>query len=1176
MLSLLGAALPKNVVGAGRGNEAGHWEPAPLVTLHNRMLTEARSAWGDWRPFDPAAMAPGRRDHYKAEIKRLVEEEYGEAGVIVVKDPRICRFVWLYEEVLAELDAAPRFLLPFRNPLDVTASLAQRDGMTNAFAGLLWLRHVLDAEAATRTKPRALIGYDTLLEDWRAAAGHIGDSIDLEWPRALEEAAPEIDSHISRGWQHHAADLSQLVSDGETARWIKQTYAVLLDIERQGETAHAYATLDRIKMEFDTVAGIFGDAVFPEIEAREGRLIEARDHFAGEARKVRGEIERMAVEKDAEIRRLGDEDNAKALRIESLAQELATMQGELAVRESEIKSLGDREATLKQQIKSLNAKRANGERRIKAARRAREKAETELAALNAELKVMGGKLAALKAQNEAFRSSRAWRYGSAIWRIVSLPRTISLHAGRKIRLQPLHDVEPAETGGRITAWAITGRDPQFEVMLPRAAPLFPGHYRLILEIPPTSRETFVPQLYVDSGDGYNEAEVVRLRCRPKGRARLSATFSLNSGAQKLRLDPTDQPGTIEIGRLKLRKLGRLEYYGGLFARQVMRGRGQSGSLLRALARGLGIARRSGLKGLAAALRTAEATGGLGAPDYRTWIERHDALTADDLDRLRRKVEALAHKPLISVLMPVYNTPARLLQEAIDSVRAQVYENWELCIADDCSTRKHVRRILEENARSDQRIKVVWRKANGHIAHASNSAFELASGEWVAMMDHDDVLRPNALAEVALELNRHPQAEIVYSDEDKLDAKGNRYDPYFKPDFSRELFRSQNYLNHLTVHRAANIRAVGGWRPGFEGSQDYDLNLRVFERIKAENIRHIPKVLYHWRAVQGSTALTGSEKEYAYEAGRRALQEHVERMGLPAEVDAAPDTPFYRMRFSIKGRPPLVSLIIPVRDKAELLRNCITSIREKTTYPNYEIVVVDNGSVEPETLEYFEALKASKEARVIVYDKPFNFSAINNFAVKKAKGSIVGLINNDIEVISPDWLTEMVSWAVQPEVGCVGAKLYYSNDTVQHAGIILGVGGVAGHSHKYFPRDAQGSFSRLKLAQNLSAVTAACVIVRKRVYEEVGGMDEENLKIAFNDVDFCLKMRAAGYVHVWTPYAELYHHESLSRGTEDSPDKVKRFQSEVFHMQKKWALTPDPYYSVNLTLDREDFSLKASL
>ncbi|HVY19443.1 MAG TPA: glycosyltransferase [Bauldia sp.] len=561
--------------------------------------------------------------------------------------------------------------------------------------------------------------------------------------------------------------------------------------------------------------------------------------------------------------------------------------------------------------------------------------------------------------------------------------------------------------------------------------------------------------------------------------------------------------------------------------------------------------------------------------YARWIETTDYQAGRDRKRLIKAIKALPSKPLISVVMPVYNPPAEFLEAAIASVLMQVYANWELCIADDHSTEPHVREILSRYAARDQRIKVAYQAENGNISRATNTAFALASGPWIALLDHDDILGEHALAEVALEIARHPDAEIIYSDEDKLSVGGERYEPYFKPDFSRELFRSYNYLNHLSVHRAENIRAVGGWRAGFEGSQDYDLNLRIFERIDAARIRHIPKILYHWRAVPGSTAQSPDAKSFAYDAGLRALEEHVERTRLPAVVEAGPERLGYRMRLQVPEPHPLVSLIVATRDRLALLRRCIESIREKTTYGPYEIIVIDNGSVETATLAYFREIERFENVRIIPYDQPFNFSAINNFAAKQARGEVLGLINNDIEVISPDWLSEMVSWACLPDVGCVGAKLYYPNETIQHAGVILGPGGVAGHSHKYFPRAHRGYFARLQLVQNLTAVTAACLVVRKDVYEEVGGLNETELKVAFNDVDFCLKVREAGYLNVWTPFAELYHLESATRGDDNSAEHQGRFASEIDYMRRKWraAIVSDPYYSPHLTRDREDFSLR---
>ncbi|CAE6518407.1 Glycosyltransferase, GT2 family [Nitrosomonas nitrosa] len=562
--------------------------------------------------------------------------------------------------------------------------------------------------------------------------------------------------------------------------------------------------------------------------------------------------------------------------------------------------------------------------------------------------------------------------------------------------------------------------------------------------------------------------------------------------------------------------------------------------------------------------------------YAEWIAKHEKPEYSDMFKILMTQQLFKHQPTISVIMPVYNSIELFLRQAIESVLAQSYTNWELCIADDASTQPHVRVILNEYVQRDPRIKVIYRAENGHISAASNSALALATGEYVALMDHDDELAQHALHFVVQAINQNPSAQIIYSDEDKIDTEGNRTEPHFKSDWNPDLFFSQNYVSHLGVYRHALLKCIGGFRIGFEGSQDQDLVLRCLPHVNSAEILHIPKVLYHWRIVEGSTAFNSAEKNYTTDAGINALQDFFNRQGredVKVEIGYMPNT--YRVRYPIPRPEPLVSLLIPTRDKLELLEPCIRSILDKTIYQNYEIIILDNESAESATLDFFKCIQ-TKDTRVKVlsYRQPFNYSAINNYGVQQAKGELIGLINNDIEVISPEWLTEMVSHALRPEIGCVGAKLYYDDETIQHAGVIVGLGGVAGHSHKYFPREASGYFHRLKIIQNLSAVTAACLVVRKAIFEQVGGLEETNLRVAFNDVDFCLKVREAGYRNLWTPYAELYHFESKSRGVEDTPEKVARFNKEMEYIKTRWgeALRHDPYYSKNLTLAREDFSI----
>jgi len=559
--------------------------------------------------------------------------------------------------------------------------------------------------------------------------------------------------------------------------------------------------------------------------------------------------------------------------------------------------------------------------------------------------------------------------------------------------------------------------------------------------------------------------------------------------------------------------------------------------------------------------------------YTQWIDKFD--TINDVDRLCMHEEAgtWRSKPLLSIVMPVYNPPIEMLREAIESIKHQTYTNWELCIADDASTDHRVRRFLEHSVKSDHRIKVVYREVNGHISQATNSALDIATGEFIVLMDNDDMISEHALFWVAKTINVHPNVAIIYSDEDKIDEFGNRSAPYFKSDWNPYLFRSHNMISHLGVYRKELVDKVGRFRIGMEGSQDYDLALRCTEQVDATQIIHIPRVLYHWRMHAGSTAMSSSEKPYAQTAGQRALDEHLRRSGITGHTELL-DFGMYRIHYDLPENEPLVSLIIPTRNAHHLVRQCIESIHHKSTYKNYEIILIDNGSDDKDSLAYFETLSKIEGIRVVRDDGEFNYSALNNKAVKLANGEYIGLINNDIEVISPEWLNEMISLAAQPNAGAIGARLWYPDDRLQHGGVIMGPLGLAGHAHKMLARGHHGYFGRASLIQGLSAVTAACLIVKKSIFEEVGGLNETQLKIAFNDIDLCLKIMEAGYQNIWTPNADLYHHESATRGYEDTPEKIKRFESEVSYMVNRWSkvIKHDPFYNPNLTLSSEDFSL----
>ncbi|MEO5720576.1 MAG: glycosyltransferase family 2 protein [Chthoniobacterales bacterium] len=561
-------------------------------------------------------------------------------------------------------------------------------------------------------------------------------------------------------------------------------------------------------------------------------------------------------------------------------------------------------------------------------------------------------------------------------------------------------------------------------------------------------------------------------------------------------------------------------------------------------------------------------------NYKEWIRRHDTLSATDRRQIRQHLARFPRRPLISVVMPVYRTEAEQLRAALDSVRAQLYPHWELCIADDASPDEHVRQILTEAA-SDPRIRLHFRAANGGIAATSNDALALTKGDYVALVDHDDILAPGALYFIANEINQHPKAQLIYSDEDKLDALEQRTNPHFKSDWNHALFLAQNFVSHLSVVSADLIKRLR-FRAGFEGSQDYDLILRAVEELAPAQIRHIPRVLYHWRMTADSAALNIQAKPKARLAAIKAVQEHLDRRGVAARVERTELEDYQRIRYQLPSVPPKVSLIIHTRDLLERLQPCVASLLARTTYPNFEILLIDNGTRDPAALAYLERVQLDPRVRLFRRDEEFNYGQLNNFAVGESDAEFVALLNNDLTVETPDWLEEMVGQALQPGVGAVGARLLFPDGRIQHGGVILGAGGggLADHAHKSLPRDNHGYFSRALLAQELSAVTAACMLVRRSIYLEVGGFDAEHLKVAFNDVDFCLRLRERGYRIIYTPYAEFLHWESASRGLEDTREKGERFWAEVNYVKARWpaALAADPFYNPNLALNENLFTL----
>jgi glycosyltransferase involved in cell wall biosynthesis len=783
---------------------------------------------------------------------------------------------------------------------------------------------------------------------------------------------------------------------------------------------------------------------------------------------------------------------------------------------------------------------------------------------NATVRSMSGSLMTLFEANEVAKGRHVVeRQRRAISR--KRPRPL-VGDKNSLLLEPIRGLAPLDESGR--HWRALDGDPQFAF---EQLTSYAGHWIELTIGLVTNERSGNAVIYLDQGDGLSERTTVAIPRASRGAPSVAMIFLVPPGLRNARFDPCSVPTDLALNSLQIRAISKWQAIWGMA--RLMRRTGslkrfqsvylpQWRSMRSPVARGL--MKRAFVEAYGETLQ-------MRGPNYGGWIEMFEP-GANSYPMLESKRERWGRQPLISVLVPTYNTPARFLREAIESVLNQNYRNWELCIADDGSTARHVRKMLKQYQARDRRIKVVFRGSNGHISAASNSALELVSGEFIALLDHDDRLHPLALHYVAETIVANPAVKMIYSDEDKLDPSGRRHSPYFKSDFNRELFLAQNMVTHLGCYATETVRGIGGFRIGLEGSQDWDLALRVCEVIDPSQIVHIPRVLYHWRELPGSTAASLAEKPYAHTAGRRAVEDHLKRQNIEATVHPVPGLPMWnKVRYAIPGSPPKVTIVIPTRDKVEVLKTCVDSVLQ-STYPNFDVIIVDNGSTESASIDYFESLPRDR-ITVLRDDSPFNYSSINNRAVEQASGDLICLLNNDIEVINRDWLEEMVAIASQDSIGIVGARLWYPDFRLQHAGVILGIGGVAGHGHRLAPKGDPGYFGRAALPQQLSAVTGACLLIKRALWDALGGLDE-TLGVAFNDIDLCLRAGVAGYRTVWTPFAELIHYESISRGAEDTPEKIARFTSETALMRSRWGhkLEEDPFYSPNLTLIAEDYSI----
>ena len=1237
-INLLGADIGTCLLPAVHGDNArGYWEQQDIVRLNDECLQHFGGSWNDPRPLPWEWLQDDWLRDWKNRASNVLREQFEGQDLIVIKDPRLARLLPLWLDTLKQSNFDPKVLITLRHPSEVAASLRHRseNQLDVTAAHQLWLRYLVELATCSRDVPRAWVRYDHLLANWRTELAALDQVLGIKWPVSIKHAAAEIDAFLDRDLQHQRAgqevidlenpavaatcrayrEILECLDSGENPdrviNWAEQ--ALKHQIENAGkslqdngteptrpvgptESAAAGANIAmpsellrlRCRLYYRTKDGSYTPECSVPVEAElDGNQLIALfvlpenvslDLIRFDPAEIPGIYRLNSIKIDGQTVRLSEE---SILAVKE--RKLPRRQGELARI-----ACSDSDPWIEINLQTLPGLPA--EIRELAVHFQRESLSqlvgehidlmgTEVHAAQRELADQLNRLHAQSAQAvQLAQSAQSVAYMNYLAQsgVDTLPQrgkaldSISASNGHLRLIAEL----PGQKAG---IWGVHGDDPVFHLNLSTLhSPIKPGWYLLSVTLQAVTGELKNPRLYVDHGEGFRENDAISLALA-KNAIQHRLLIRFERPVHALRLDPSNRPDPCDFMYVSptLKRITRSEAMLRLAVPAVKRMRNSGASWPRVCGEIVSSMRRGPALALETLHANAQVTDGIFTGiSYIEWIAANDTLDNLQREAICSEISTNTQPVLISIILPVYNTPERWLRSCINSVLNQLYPHWELCIADDASTDPEVRSVLQDYAARDKRIKVTYRSENGHISAASNSALELATGEYVALLDHDDELAEHALYHVARSLQEHPEARLLYSDEDKIDENGTRFDPYFKPDWNEELILCQNMVSHLGVYSRSKILEVGGFREGYEGSQDHDLALRISAQIDAREIYHIPKVLYHWRSIQGSTARSVEEKSYVVDAAKRAVEDHLKQKKIDATVTGSLGG-YLRVRYELPENVPMVSLVMPTRNRVDLLKISAESILRRTDYPNFELIIVDNQSDDEITIDWLADLsRRDHRVRILKYDKPFNFSAINNFATQYAKGSVIGLVNNDIEVTSPGWLSEMVSHVAHQHVGAVGAKLYYPDGKIQHAGVLLGFGGIAGHAYCGQPHDHGGQMGRAQLVQCMSAVTAACLLVRKSVYEEVGGLNED-LRIAFNDVDFCMRINRAGYRNVWTPHAELIHHESASRGKEDTPGKLRRFHSEVALMKEIWgdALVRDPAYNTNLSLTGVPFSLR---
>lgn len=1110
LFNLMGADISRVILPPKADNESGFWESKTLMRIHEKMMASAGMHWDDITRFPARWFGSDTAKRFQSEVLSVLRSDFSDSPLFVIKDPRMCRLMPFWYAVLEAFETEPLCALIIRNPLEVAESLRTRNDFSLEKSLMMWLWHVLEAEYYSRSKRRSVVAYSQLLSDWRAVMNRVQADLHLELPRASAQMQVEVNRFLSHGQKHHTASLDMLDTREDVTVWVKDVYRIF-SAAAQGQPI-PFEALDGIRDALMAADAAYGPVIsdsFSRIHQQEDALETLQQEVAAHTAVTEGLRSELAL-RDAAITQLRDE-------ISKLSDANAYKDEEMAKKEAAIDHFRNEIQAWRNRFSEQRTEQEN-----------------HLAARIDQLEEKLLRFSVIQPENEQALQVKA---AAAEPSPMATPIQPVIRKRPQWRERGLVVSRKIRRAFRLQAWARLAKRWRFT------------------EVTQAIRSTglFDEKFYVE-----NNPDIAAAGLDPV------LHYVMYGAAEGRNPHPLFDSRYYWSRNPEVAQAGINPLYHFWIQGAASGCNPHPGFDLAWYTAAYPEVREAGINPLVHYTREGAGKGYRPLPPfgYAEWVQRFDTLSETDRFSIRNRMDALSWQPLFSVILLVSDSITGHARQAVTSLFAQLYSNWELFIASSSGEGLDSNVLPQLLPSSDPRVRTPL-DAAGTPDFGINACVSAARGDYVLLLNDDCRLAEAALLSIAVEVNRHPNAAILYSDHDHLDAADRRTDPYFKPDWNIDLFYGTDYLGGLVVLKQFYVSRTGGFQPVYGAAQVYDMVLRVAQQSPFKGVRHIPHVLFHCH-----TPVHPVSPDLC-EAKRRVLTDYFSRGQRDAVIEPLSKW-FNRVIWPMPDTAPLVSVIISTRDRADLLSVCVESILQKTDYPSYEILIIDNNSEDPKTLAYLDQLRKNESIKIFPYPYAFNYSAIHNWAVKKARGDIFCFLNNDTQVIDPRWLTEMVRHVLRKGVGVVGAKLFYPNDTLQHAGVIVGKHGIAGHALAGLPRGRAGYFGRALLTQELSSVTAACMVTKRHVFEAVSGFDEKAFVIAFNDVDYCLKVRTSGWRVIWAAEAQLYHHESVTVGPPDSPGRVEQFgrESRAFFQRWRRIVHNDPFYNPNLSLQND--------